>query len=55
VLHATIFVPPTPRTSKWSFSFRLSHQYPIRIPLLTHSCYMPPPHSLHKKLELVGL
>jgi hypothetical protein len=27
-------------SSKWSLSFWLSHQYPICIPLLPHSCYM---------------
>jgi hypothetical protein len=33
-------------SSQWSLSFWLSHQYPICIPLLSHSCYMPcPSHS----------
>jgi hypothetical protein len=27
----------------WSLSFWLAHQYPIYIPLLRHSCYMPRP------------
>jgi hypothetical protein len=31
------------RSSKWSLSFWLSHQNPIYIPLLPHSCYMPHP------------
>jgi hypothetical protein len=31
------------RSSQWSTSFWLSHQYPISIPLLTHSCHMPRP------------
>jgi hypothetical protein len=30
-------------SSQWSFSFWFSHQYPICIPLLLHSCYMPRP------------
>jgi hypothetical protein len=29
------------RSSYWSLSFWLSHQYPTCIPLLPHSCYMP--------------
>jgi hypothetical protein len=28
-------------SSQWSLTFWLSHQYPICIPLLHHSCYMP--------------
>jgi hypothetical protein len=33
-------------SSQWSLSFWLSHQYPICIPLLPHSCYLPrPSHS----------
>jgi hypothetical protein len=44
-LHFNILHPPTSWSSKWSISFWLSHQYPICIPLLPHSCYMPcPPH-----------
>jgi hypothetical protein len=27
-------------SSQWSLPFWLSHQYPICIPLLPHSCYM---------------
>jgi hypothetical protein len=34
---------PTSWPSQWSLSFWLSHQYPIRIPPLPHSCYMPCP------------
>jgi hypothetical protein len=30
-------------SSQWSLSFWFSHQYPICIPLLPHSCYMPRP------------
>jgi hypothetical protein len=30
-------------SSQWSPSFWISHQYPIWIPLLPHSCYMPRP------------
>jgi hypothetical protein len=32
--------------SQWSLSFCLSHQYPICMPLLTHSGYMPRPSHL---------
>jgi hypothetical protein len=32
--------PPTSWTSLWSLSFKLSHQYPICIPLRPLSCYM---------------
>jgi hypothetical protein len=35
-------------SSQWSLFFWLSHQYPIYIPLLPHSCYMPYP--LHPPL-----
>jgi hypothetical protein len=31
---------PTSWSSQRSYSFWLSHQYPIRIPLVSHSCYM---------------
>jgi hypothetical protein len=42
-------IPPYPskirfnivHSPTWSLSFWLSHQYPICIPLLPHSCYMP--------------
>jgi hypothetical protein len=30
-------------SSQWSLSFWISHHYPICIPLLPHSCYMPCP------------
>jgi hypothetical protein len=34
-----------PWSSQLPFSFWLSRQYPICIPLLSHSCYIPcPPH-----------
>jgi hypothetical protein len=33
--------PPTCLYFQWSLSFWLPHQYPICIPLLPHSCYMP--------------
>jgi hypothetical protein len=35
--------PPMSWSSQWSPSFWLSQQYPICIPLLPHSCYMPYP------------
>jgi hypothetical protein len=31
-------------SSQWSLTFWLPHQYPICIPLLPHSCYMPRPY-----------
>jgi hypothetical protein len=30
-------------SSQWSLSFWLSQQYPISVPLMLHSCYMPRP------------
>jgi hypothetical protein len=35
--------PPTYWSSYWSLSFWLSHQNPLCIPLLPHSCYIPCP------------
>jgi hypothetical protein len=44
-IHFNIVHPPTSWPSQWSPSYRLSHQYPIGIPPLPHSYYMPcPPH-----------
>jgi hypothetical protein len=40
-IHFNIIHLPTSWSSQWSFW--LSHQYPICIPLLPHSCYMPYP------------
>jgi hypothetical protein len=41
-------------SSLWSLSFWLSHQNPICIPVISHSCYMPspsqPPRRDHSKL-----
>jgi hypothetical protein len=34
-----ILSTPTSWSSQWSLSFWVSHQYPICIPLLPHSCY----------------
>jgi hypothetical protein len=42
-IHFNIVHPPTSWPSPWSLSFWLSHQYPICIPLLPPSCYMPCP------------
>jgi hypothetical protein len=42
-IHFNIVHLPTPWSSQWSLSFWLSHQYPICIPPLPHSCYMPCP------------
>jgi hypothetical protein len=40
-INFNIVHPLTSWSSQWSLSFWLSHQYPICIPLLPHSCYMP--------------
>jgi hypothetical protein len=40
-IHFNIVHPPTSWSSQWSLSFWLSHHYPLCIPLLPHSCYMP--------------
>jgi hypothetical protein len=37
-IHFNIVHPSTSWSSQWSFSFWLSHQYPIYIPLGPHSC-----------------
>jgi hypothetical protein len=42
-IHFNIVHPPTSWSSQWSLSFWLSHHYPLSIPLLPHSCYMPHP------------
>jgi hypothetical protein len=36
-VHFNIVHPPTSWSSQWSLTFWLSHQYPLSIPLLTHS------------------
>jgi hypothetical protein len=40
-IHFNIVHLPTSWSSQWSLSFWISYQYPIRIHLLPHSCYMP--------------
>jgi hypothetical protein len=42
-IHFNIVHPPTSRSSQCSLTVWLSHHYPICIPLLPHSCYMPYP------------
>jgi hypothetical protein len=42
-IHFNIVHPPTFRSSQWSLSFWLSHQYPIWFPLLLNSYYIPCP------------
>jgi hypothetical protein len=43
-IHFNIVHPRTSSSSQWSLSFWVSHLYPICIPLLHHSCYMPRPY-----------
>jgi hypothetical protein len=39
-------LPSTPWSSKWSFSFGLSHQNPVHVSPLSQACHMPcPSHS----------
>jgi hypothetical protein len=46
--------PPTSWSSQWSVSFWRSHQCPICIPLLPHSCYIPrQPHPFCTSFELI--
>jgi hypothetical protein len=40
-IHFNIVHPPTSWSSQWSLIFWLPRQYPIYIPLLPLSCYMP--------------
>jgi hypothetical protein len=42
-IHFNIVHAPTSWSFQWSLSFWLSHQYPIWMSLLLHSCYMPRP------------
>jgi hypothetical protein len=42
-IHFNIVHSPTSWSSQWSLSFWISHQYPICIPPVPHSCYMPCP------------
>jgi hypothetical protein len=45
-IHSDPILSSTPWSSKWSLSFWISHQNPVRIPLLSHACHMSfPPHS----------
>jgi hypothetical protein len=45
-IHHNPILPSTPRSSKWSLSFWLSHQNPAHFSPLSHACHMPcPPHS----------
>jgi hypothetical protein len=42
-IHFNIVHPLTSWSSQWYLSFWISHQYPIYVPLLPHSCYMSCP------------
>jgi hypothetical protein len=39
-LSFNITLPPTPRASKWSVSYRSPHKNPVRTSLVSHSCHM---------------
>jgi hypothetical protein len=45
-VHPNIIQLPMSWSSLWAPSLRLSHQQPIRVLLLPHSCYMPRPSHL---------
>jgi hypothetical protein len=40
-IHFNIILPPMSRSSSWSRFFWLSHQNPVCIPLLPHTCHKP--------------
>ena len=42
-IHLNIILPYTPRSPKWSLSFRFPHQTPVYASPLSHTCYMPCP------------
>jgi hypothetical protein len=45
-VHFDPILTSTPRSSKWSFSFGLSHQNPVHVSPLSDACYMPRPHHI---------
>ena len=40
-IHFNIILPFTPRSSKWSPSFKFPHENPVCTSTLRHTCYMP--------------
>jgi hypothetical protein len=61
-IHFNIIHSQTSWYSYWSLFFWISHQYPICIPLLPHSCYMPCPshhpwldHSVWRRVQVMKL
>jgi hypothetical protein len=42
-IHSDLILPSTPRSSKSSLSFWLSHQNPVHFSLLSQTCHMPRP------------
>ena len=41
-IHNNIILPSTPRSSKWSLSYRFPHQNPVYTSPLSHMCCMSP-------------
>ena len=55
-IHPNIIHPSTPRSPRWSLSFRFPHQDPIHPPILTHTRHMPSPsHSSRKSPYITEL
>ena len=45
-IHLNIILPSTPRSTKWSSSFKFPHQNPVHAYPLHHTCYIPYPSLL---------
>jgi hypothetical protein len=52
MFHSNIIFPSTPRSSKWSLSFRRSKQYRARNSHLSNACYMSRPSYPHFPLPM---
>ena len=42
-IQSNFILPPTPRSSSWSFSYSAPYQNPVGISPLPHTCHMPRP------------